>query len=514
MNNRRKLYSSEKKVSTLIVKAEEYYDQERLEQASYLYQEVLDLQPENIHALNGLGRIAMQAGMLSIAVELFDAACTVNPDNIAVNKNLALVYTRLSRYEEAIMQYMFILNIDENNSDAYGELARLNLQAGNSDLALHHYKYAFKLDPEDPRNFNGMVQLDAASISNEDINIIERLLEKTDLPLDKRCGFYFSLGHVYDAKARYDEAFANFSVANISKYAVFDSGKHTAYISDLIETFTPELFNKFPVSELNLSSQPVFVVGMPCSGASLVDQMLASLTDSFSAGNVDLIGEIADKLNVSIVKDENRPAFYEECTVDSLNNYSRYYINHVNNLAGKKDISNPLLITNTLPDNFLHVGLIALLFPNAHIIHCRRNPLDVILSCYFQNFDNDHSYAYDLNNIRLYYQQYERLMAHWNEVISNKIYTIDYEEIVNSPKTAGAKIINDLGIEINKNRVVPFSFNRYQASVHHWFYYEKYLHLLKKRLTIFGYDAGESCKIAIRSTPVTNNEDNSPKYLN
>ncbi len=132
-------------VARLMVKAQHYFEQNQLQQANCLYQEVLQQQPKNILALNALAVIAMKVGMLTVATELLNAAVEIDPQHLAVNKNLARVYSRMSRYDEAMLQYIGILDIDENDNDAHRELARLNLQAGNPGIALTHYQCVLKV---------------------------------------------------------------------------------------------------------------------------------------------------------------------------------------------------------------------------------------------------------------------------------------------------------------------------------------------------------------------------------
>ncbi|MBL4712519.1 MAG: sulfotransferase [Gammaproteobacteria bacterium] len=479
MNNSNKQLSQvNNKVSVLIDRADTYFERKSLVQATYLYQEALALEPENIHALNGVGVIAMQAGMLTIAVEMFDAACDIEPDNICVNKNLALVYTRLSRYDEAIIHYLSILDVDGNNHDVYGELARLNMRVNHLDYALHFYKYAFELHPEDSRNFDGIVKLDVNSVSEDNINTIEELLNKGNLSLQNRCNFYFSLGHLYHARKKCDQAFANIMVANLSKRAVFDKVKHTEFITKIIKTFTPNLFEIFLNDDANVENKSVFIVGMPCSGQSMIEKMLVELTDNFSIGTSNIINEIVDRLDFSSFKDKNCSEYNEEYISGVIQNNARYFINYVNNMATKQGINTSPLIINNLPNNFLHLGLISLMFPNAKIIHCKRNRRDVTLSCYFENFQKENYFSYDISTITSYYDQYERLMDHWDSVLSNRIITIDYDDLIESPKNAAQNIINKLGVKGNHQKILEFSIEAEQTFVFNSHHYKKHFNTL------------------------------------
>ncbi|HHJ35451.1 MAG TPA: hypothetical protein ENJ87_06775 [Gammaproteobacteria bacterium] len=152
-------------VAPLLIEARKYFDDKQWVQANCLYQQVIDIDSKNITALNDLGLIAMEMGMLSLAVDFFTMANEVDARDLSINKNLAVAYTRMSRFTDAILQYICILDIDENNLDAHGELARLNLEAGNMELALHHCRYALEMNPEDAKNLRGIVVPDPTTLS-------------------------------------------------------------------------------------------------------------------------------------------------------------------------------------------------------------------------------------------------------------------------------------------------------------------------------------------------------------
>jgi len=482
------------RISNLILEARNYHESKQLRQANCLYQQVIQLQPDNISALNGLGMIAMDAGMLSLAMELFNFALYKAPKNISLNNNVALVYSRMAEFTAAIEKYTEILQQDAMNGDIHGELARLYLQTGDISLALTHYHLAFRINPSDARNFHGLVQLDREAITEEDINRVDSLLNREDLLLDDRRSFYFALGSFYDASERYDEAFANYAVANMSKAVNFDSEKHVEYISKVINTFTPELFHKFNDLELCPSQQPVFIIGMPRSGTTLVEQVLNNHASVYAGGELNLINNIASKLKLTMEQTDNRYMSFEYNSAETLSGFARYYLNDINNLALNNTHTRPQRITDKMPTNFIYLGLIALLFPNAHIIHCRRNPLDVSLSCFFHDFAGDHGYACDLKDIGLYYQQYERLMEHWKNVLPIDIHTVEYDEISKQTKISSKEIVNFIGLDWQpgcidlksksaESRLIVEN-EQHHSSIEHWGFYEKYLQPLKQTLEI------------------------------
>lgn len=487
-------------IKKLLVEAVNYQEKNQPEQANFLYQKVLQQAPENIHALNGLGIIALNAGMLVLASEFFNAAHVTNPHHATVNKNLAMVYSKLSDYEKAIQHYGYVLDTSKNNGEIHAELARLYMQLDNTKQALQHYRSAFELNPNDPGNFQGMVKLDAHSVTTEDINIVEKCLLKPDMPLEVRCSFYFSLGAVYDVSEKYDEAFANYAVANISKVAAFDANKHIEYISGLIQVFSADLFEQKKTFVVNNSSQPVFIVGMPQSGISSVDRLLANHNEIYAAGELDLIEDIAEKLSLTSTDKLIELMSVTDINDELLSDFSKSYLSQVNAMALNNNCKIPRHIIDRKPTNFLYLGLISLLFPKARIIHCVANPLDICLSNYFKNFSADNRYSYDQKNIALYYQQYERLMAHWNKVLPIDIHTVNYDDMVNTPDktsrqlfgfidlTWQAEYIGDLSTsrKIDEKNSMQCKYNLYKSPIKHWRKYKKYAHALINELTIPG----------------------------
>jgi len=495
-------------IKILLSDALDYLEKKQLEQANFLYQQVLQQAPENIQALNGLGLIALDTGMLVLASEFFNFAHVASPNHVTVNRNLGLVYTKLADYRKAIQHYSYILDIDKNNGETHGELARLYMLLDHKNAALEHYRSAFEHNPGDPGNFQGLVQLDARSITAENINTVEKYLLKPNLPLEVRCSFYFSLGAVYDVSEKYDEAFANYSVANISKAAAFDVDRHVEYISEIIRAFSPEFFQQQKKFNLNESTQPVFIVGMPQSGVASVSKLLANHSDVYAAGELDLITTIAEKLNLTMKDNSLTHLSLEDVNGELLSGFSKFYLNHINTMAFDDDYKIPSRIIDKKPLNFIHLGLIALLFPKARVIHCVANPLDICLSNYFKNYSADNRYSYDQKNIALYYQQYERLMAHWNKVLPVEIHTVDYDVMVSSPETICHELFRFVDIEWQPECIESVALaqavkaaddsqlkhDSYKSPVRHWHNYRKYVHALIQDLSLFNAVSSTSAK--------------------
>jgi len=481
----------DRKPGRLLEQAQRAHQSQDLERAKDIYQQVLEFDPANVAALHGLGRIAQEIGMLDTAVEFYNAALETDPASAPVIKSLALLFTRQNRIEQAIELYCNLLQLNPVDADACGELARLHLLAGNMVKALEYYNRAFALDPSDPRNVHGLLQLDSQSITPEIIGSIEAQLQQPDLALDKRSSFYFALGAIHDSGGRYDEAFANYTVANLAKPMAYDAQAHSDLITRIIDTCTPELFNRHAEAGRK-TFRPVFIVGMPRSGTTLVEQILASHPDVYAAGELNHIQHLVDALSTDDKQQLPYPQILDVVSSDDIRHMSESMERLISSLATNDE----LRVTDKMPLNFLHLGLIALLFPNAHIIHCRRNPLDTCLSCYFQNFSGNHAYAGDLENLGHYYRQYERLMLHWYKVLPVPVHTVDYEKLIDNPESVSRQLLAYSGLEwhddclkfhqtrrhVHTASLVQVRQPLYRSSVSRWRHYDKFLHTLKSSL--------------------------------
>jgi len=212
-------------------------------------------------------------------------------------------------------------------------------------------------------------------------------------------------------------------------------------VGRLIDTFGGERLDALPRSGRG-TDVPVFIVGMPRSGTSLVEQVLASHSQVYGAGELRDIGLLAIRLGIN---DENRP--YPECLLDmdvrKLRECSGPYLSRLN--AGRRKVAR---VTDKMWQNFEHIGLIELLFPRARVIHCLRNPVDTGWSCYQQSFGTaGPPFAYDLADIGHYYGQYRRLMDHWKEISGLQMTEVIYEDLVHDLEGESRRLIEFLDLD-------------------------------------------------------------------
>ena len=306
-----------------------------------------------------------------------------------------------------------------------------------------------------------------------------------------RARMHFAAGMVFDRAGEHDQAFEHFAAGNGLVDASFSPDAHDSEINTLIETFDAEFFAR--VAHLGSRSEtPVFIVGMPRSGTSLVEQIIASHPQAFGAGELEAITLFTKQLPEMMGAEATYPACVSNLDGATIDALSQKYLGELRTRAGAEFQR----VTDKMPANFLHLGLIAALFPNAKIIHCRRDPMDTCLSVYFLNFLGNHPYAYDQEKLGRYYRAYERLMEHWKTVLPIEMMELQYEDLIADQRGMTSAMLSFCGLDWDDaclefhrtpRSVSTSSFAQvrqpiYSASLARWKSYEDHLGPLKTAL--------------------------------
>jgi hypothetical protein len=294
---------------------------------------------------------------------------------------------------------------------------------------------------------------------------------------------HLTLGKLYDRLGDYDKAFEHVQRGNEQRACKFDMNEFVASIQALIDAYSPRFMATAPRSGIT-SERPVFIVGMPRSGTTLTEQILARHPDVYGAGELSNINRIPSLLGTLLGGNTIYPYNITGLTTEILNTLGRQYLDFLDTLdrSAKR-------VTDKMPHNFMAMGLIALLFPRARIVHCRRDPRDNCLSIYFQNFSDMHTYSNSLADIGLYYRHYEKLTAHFRRVVDIPILEFQYEELVADQEGMTRKLVEFAGLpwderclqfhEADRFVATP-SYDQvsrplYSSSTGRWKRYEKHL---------------------------------------
>lgn len=458
--------------------------QRQFHRAIEAYRQALRVDP-NLAATHFRAGLAFHAvGMLEEAVDQLEEAVRLAPEMAEGYRVLGIVLAKLGRRQEAREMYHRALEVRPEDVDTLACEADLLDQEGDFDGAYARIAPFLKPGTEHPGV--GVVLANLCrhrGHCDEAVDYLERLRSQGGVRAENRSEVCFALGKLYDRAGHYEAAFDRFREANELRPFPFDARAHAATFDRLIETFDRRFFETAPRSTV-ASELPLFIVGLPRSGTSLVEQIIASHPDAFGAGEVGEMGLIVEGL----ARGEHGKGGYPDCfrhltgkTVDRL---ARRYLDRVAGVA-----PGAVRVTDKMLQNYQHLGLIALLFPEARVVHIQRDPRDTALSIYFQYFFENLAFAADLRHIGIYYRHYRRLMAHWREVLPLPMLEVDYEALVEEPERWIREIIgfaglpwDDCCLQFHETRrtVATLSYDQvrqpmYKQSVGRWRNYEKYL---------------------------------------
>ena len=379
-------------------------------------------------------------GRLDDAVKCYRQAIALQPGIAVAHYNLGIALNELGRPDEAVASYESALAIRPEFAEAHHNLANALSELGKRDEAIAHYSRAVAIRPEYAEAYRNLTRVNPAE---EHLASVQALLGDSSLSDTDATHLHFALGNIYNSMKRFDQAFEHFSIGNNLKRKTFeyDPQNFSDYVDELIRTYSKQHFASVAKAGSG-STLPVFVVGMPRSGTSLVEQVIASHPNVFGAGELIAMAQIEQEIQ----RQGGESALYPGCILECDNNLLRQ---HANQYLEKLKIHSPAAdrVTDKMPDNFMRIGLIKTLFPHARIVHCMRNPLDTCISNYFNYFATGNQYSFDLRELGQYYLDYERLMEHWYSMFSSDIFNVQYESMVADQETTSRALINYIGLD-------------------------------------------------------------------
>jgi tetratricopeptide (TPR) repeat protein len=459
------------------------YAQGKVEEAETEYRTALQLKPGYAQAHSGLGNCMLAQCRWQDALTSYQAANLAIPDNYDINMSLGLAYQNFGKLDEAVGCYQHALQLTDRRFGPLCALSYAKTLQGHLETALDYLEQALRDQPENPSArvdradiFYKMGRIDEAYTQvcalleegletprlvmvyaflckrfqecDKVIALAEDMIKHRPIQRSEHITLQYILGKLYDQSGDYEAAFLNFRQANESEPDSFDRAEHTRKVNRIIEAYSPAALSAVAQRALPRSNcrdtRPVFIVGMPRSGTSLIEQILASHPRVYGAGERPEIGNLADRLDKTELLDYVE--HLESLDQQTLDRMAREYLHAVSSQAGNAE-----RITDKMPTNFLHLGLIAQFFPAARIIHCRRDPRDTCLSIYFQEFNLAHNYAHNLGALAHFYREYERLMEHWLAVLDLPILEVNYSEIVSNLEDNARRMVNFLDLEWDPN---------------------------------------------------------------
>jgi tetratricopeptide (TPR) repeat protein len=434
----------------------------RVAEAAETWRDVIRRQPDRAESYFHLAQELAGLGLVAEALHCHDRAIALQPDNAAFHCGRGYVLMHLHDGEKAAAAYRRALSLSPDSKTAWAGLGWALRLLGRFDEADACVKRLSELDPADLRAIRHLPSTRQHPDEATEIDRLVSLLDRSDTSRDDRITGGFALGRLLDTAGRFDEAFARYASANAvvrqnwpQNGDGFDAKLFSGSVNRLIEAYTPKRLADAAANG-SVSELPVFIVGMPRSGTTLVEQICASHSQILGAGELVHIPRIAIDLKRHR-DDEASKALARRRAADA----------HVLRLyrLGKGAVR----VVDKLPDNVLNVGLIAQLFPRARIIYCSRDARDISLSCYFQLFNDGAQYfSYDLGDCLKRCHEVQRLAAHWLGVMPSHMIEINYETLVADFEGESRRLIEFLGLDWEAACLDFHRTERTVATISHW----------------------------------------------
>lgn len=416
---------------------------ERFAEAEAPLRRALDLLPDRAESHRDLGWVLTRLGRIEEAVACHQRAIALEPNDAAMHYALGATQYLADDLAASETSFRNTLALSSSHAAAWHGLGNVLRTLGRFEEALSCFHRAAELDPELPEVHRSLAVTGQRPSGEAQLQRLKALLESPDRAISDRISAGFALGMLLNNADRYDEAFRCFAQANAlyrqqraKAGERFDRSALRRQVDELVAMSTSSLFSAIACWG-NPSEAPVFIVGMPRSGTSLVEQIAASHSRVFGAGERAEMNTIADALaahNHRRSIESWDPVFARELAVR--------HVAHLQALGG-----GAVRVIDKMPDNVFTLWLIAALFPSARIIFCRRDPRDVSLSCYFHRFTEGHLFAYDLVDCGLRALEVERLSMHWLKVLPLEMLVIDYEGLVADLEDESRRLIEFLGLD-------------------------------------------------------------------
>ena len=461
------------------------------------YQRALQLRPIYVEAQMGLAKTLQVLEQLPQAETAARRAVEIAPENAQANAKthtvLATILSEIPQAIEAQAEYQRALALDAKCEDALLGLGDLLMQNGNMEQAESLFQQALEYKPDSLAARIHLVQVKKVRGHDENFAALrEEEATLATLSENRRMSLHFALGKGYDDLGEYDLAFPHFLAGCRLKRVKLnhDAAAITQQVNELAEIFSRDFIQSLRVpgnlgenSGRNSSALPIFVLGMPRSGTTLTEQIIASHPDVFGAG------ELPDLLRIAHRKTQaDQDRFPDNLRALDAAHLAAWGTEYVECL--RRHHADAPRITDKMPANFFMIGLIHLMLPNAKIIHVNRNPVDTCLSCFTHLFKQKQEHTYDLAELGRYYVDYARLMQHWREVLpQGALLDVQYEDIVADQEGQARRLIEFCGLEWNaacldfhntQRSVRTASVTQvrqpiYTSSVERWRHYENFL---------------------------------------
>lgn len=405
------------------------FEQKNEDDALNYYNMGLKIKPDYAMIYNNLGTLYKSKKNYSKAEEFFQKALSLDNKISEPENNLGNLYIELNEYKKAIVCFNKSIKKNPNSYIAYYNLGISYKSLGEFEQSSDYLKKSIELFPYFYKAHRALSQIIKYKLGNEHLNILKELYLKQNINDEDKSEISFALGKAFEDMKDYKNSYKYYDEGNRlrRKCITFSIEDAKRDFSNIKSVFNKNFIKKY-TQEGSSDDAPIFIVGMPRSGTTLVEQIISSHPKVFGGGELDFFDEL---IHYHFCKNNRFSKKISKLDIkQNLENIRKSYIKKIKKISPIKT-----KITDKLPINFKWIGFIKLIFPKAKVIHCVRSPHDTCLSIYKNYFTNINlNYAYNLRELVKFYNLYYNLMNFWKKNLPNFIFDIKYEKLVNDPK--------------------------------------------------------------------------------
>lgn len=418
--------------------------------AEQLLVRITEIAPGFVAAWHDLGSVLKELNRFEEAVKALQEAVRLDPANAVTHYFYGAALAMAAQPEAAIEAYRKAVDLDPDLSGAYLGLGHVLKTVGDQDGGVAAYRRAIELRPDFGEIYYSLSNLKTFRFSDQEIAGMEERVGNNALPIDCQVHFAFSLGKAYEDKADYAAAFRYYELANRRhrETIAYDPVQTEVAHEKIRKAFSLEFFeHQAQMGTGCRDPDPIFILGLPRSGSTLLEQILASHSLVDGTSELPDISMIAQSVT-NKAHGRTFPMSMPELTSEELTALGKQYLSQTQRHRGSAPF-----FTDKMPNNFAYVGFIKAILPNAKIIDARRHPMDSCVGCFKQHFAKGQTFTYDLFELGEFYLEYERMMTHWDAVLPGQVLHVEYENVVSDLETQVRRLLEFCGLEFEQSCV-------------------------------------------------------------
>jgi cytochrome c-type biogenesis protein CcmH/NrfG len=468
---------------------------DRGEDAERLLERCLELAPGFEEARHNYAIVLNRVNKPEQAILELERLLRGDPTNPAYRNLKAVALCHTGDYETAIDIYTALVNEHPRQAPIWLSLGHAAKTAGHLDRAIAAYRTCIELEPDFGEAYWSLANLKTFQFTDVQLETMQRALTRSDLKQENRLCLEFAVGKALEDRAEYAPSFQHYANGNTQRLAQipYSADDTTARLQRVRQTYTAQFFRERAGMGCD-AVDPIFIVGMPRAGSTLIEQILSS--HSAVEGTMELPDIISITRALRNAATDKQAGAYHDALArlrgDELRALGEQYLART---RIHRKLGRPYFI-DKMPNNFAHVGLIHLVLPNARIIDARRHPLACGFSCFKQHFAHGQNFSYGLDNIGRYYRDYVDLMAHFDAVLPGRVHRVIYEDLVENTERQVRSLLDYCGLPFEDACLRFFENERpvrtasseqvrqpiYRSGMDHWQHYEAWLGPLKAAL--------------------------------